>query len=85
MARFVRELREQEETIGLGGGAAGIERQHAKGRLTARERIRALIDPATPFFELAILPPSGCTKSGAARRRARLSRESAPCAAGSSW
>jgi len=59
MAAFVRDLREQEETIGLGGGAAGIERQHAKGRLTARERIRTLVDPGTPFFELAILAAFG--------------------------
>ena len=59
MATFVRELREQEEAIGVGGGAAGIERQHAKGRLTARERIQELIDPGTPFFELAILAAFG--------------------------
>src|SRR5688572_1981538 len=59
MATFVRELREQEEAIGVGGGATGIERQHAKGRLTARERIQELIDPGTPFFELAILAAFG--------------------------
>jgi acetyl-CoA carboxylase carboxyltransferase component len=59
MATLVRELREQEETIGVGGGATGIERQHAKGRLTARERIQELIDPGTPFFELAILAAFG--------------------------
>ena len=59
MATFVRELREQEEAIGVGGGAGGIERQHAKGRLTARERIQELIDPGTPFFELAILAAFG--------------------------
>ena len=33
---------------------AAIERQHAKGRLTARERIAKLIDPGTPFFELGL-------------------------------
>jgi acetyl-CoA carboxylase carboxyltransferase component len=59
MAALVRELREQERAIGLGGGATGIERQHAKGRLTARERIRTLIDPGTPFFELGILAAFG--------------------------
>ena len=59
MATFVRELREQEDAIGVGGGAAGIERQHVKGRLTARERIQELIDPGTPFFELAILAAFG--------------------------
>jgi acetyl-CoA carboxylase carboxyltransferase component len=34
-----------ERTIRLGGGAKAIERQHEKGRLTARERIARLVDP----------------------------------------
>jgi len=38
--------------IHAGGGAKAIERQHAKGRLTARERIARLLDPHTEFFEL---------------------------------
>ena len=44
---------EQETTIRLGGGAKAIERQHAKGRLTARERIAKLCD-ADSFFELGL-------------------------------
>ena len=43
----------QETTIRLGGGAQAIERQHAKGRLTARERISKLCDPDS-FFELGL-------------------------------
>src|SRR6202008_603700 len=39
------------ETICEGGGPKAIENQHAKGRLTARERIGLLADPGT-FFEL---------------------------------
>ncbi|MGD2205477.1 MAG: acyl-CoA carboxylase subunit beta, partial [Anaerolineae bacterium] len=35
----------------LGGGTARIERQHAKGKLTARERVERLLDPGT-FREL---------------------------------
>jgi propionyl-CoA carboxylase beta chain len=35
----------------LGGGQARIDRQHAKGKLTARERIEQLLDPGT-FREL---------------------------------
>jgi propionyl-CoA carboxylase beta chain len=35
----------------LGGGQARIDRQHAKGKLTARERIERLVDPGT-FREL---------------------------------
>ena len=46
------ELRLQEETIRLGGGAKAIDRQHDKGRLTARERIAKLVDEE--FFELGL-------------------------------
>ncbi len=42
------ELRRQEAQIREGGGRQAIERQHAKNRLTARERIAKLIDPP-PF------------------------------------
>ncbi|MCY2968644.1 MAG: acyl-CoA carboxylase subunit beta [Planctomycetota bacterium] len=45
-------LRRDRERIALGGGAAAIARQHEKGRLTARERIAALIDPGSRFQEL---------------------------------
>ena len=43
----------EETTICLGGGAKAIERQHAKGRLTARERIAKLCDTDS-FFELGL-------------------------------
>ncbi len=45
-------IREERKKIHLGGGPKNIERQHAKNRLTARERIKHLIDPGTPFYEL---------------------------------
>jgi acetyl-CoA carboxylase carboxyltransferase component len=48
------EFQAEEDLIRLGGGAKAIERQHEKGRLTARERISKLIDPAAPFFELGL-------------------------------
>lgn len=38
-----------------GGGAAAVRRQHARGRLTARERIAKLIDPGSTFDELMSL------------------------------
>ncbi len=38
--------------IDKGGGKLAIERQHTKGRLTARERIQELIDPDSVFLEL---------------------------------
>ena len=39
-------LRRREE-LRQGGGAEAIERQHAKGKLTARERIDRLLDPGS--------------------------------------
>ncbi len=42
----------ERKTIHLGGGSKNIERQHAKNRLTARERIKHLLDANSPFFEL---------------------------------
>ncbi len=44
---------DQEAIIRLGGGTKAIERQHAKGRFTARERIAKLCDPDS-FFELGL-------------------------------
>ena len=40
------------ETINLGGGRNAIDKQHEKGKLTARERIEKLIDNGSTFFEL---------------------------------
>jgi acetyl-CoA carboxylase carboxyltransferase component len=59
MAALVRDIRRQEDAIALGGGSEAVERQHGKGRLTARERIRELIDPGSPFFELSIFAAHG--------------------------
>jgi acetyl-CoA carboxylase carboxyltransferase component len=47
-------LKNEEEQICIGGGAKAIESQHKKGRLTARERIKKLVDPGSHFFELGI-------------------------------
>lgn len=38
--------------IKLGGGVSNIEKQHQKGRLTARERLKLLLDNKTTFFEI---------------------------------
>jgi acetyl-CoA carboxylase carboxyltransferase component len=47
-------LRSAAGQIQLGGGPAAAERQHAKGRLTARERIQRLIDPRSSLLELGL-------------------------------
>ncbi len=43
-----------EATLRLGGGAKAIERQHGKGRLTARERVERLLDTPDDFVELGL-------------------------------
>ncbi|MDP9764333.1 acyl-CoA carboxylase subunit beta [Deinococcus enclensis] len=45
-------LRADQQTVRAGGGPKAQQRQHEKNRLTARERIRQLIDDQTPFDEL---------------------------------
>jgi acetyl-CoA carboxylase carboxyltransferase component len=54
MAELVAAVRNEEEKIRLGGGEKAIESQHAKKRLTARERINLLVDRDTEFFELGL-------------------------------
>jgi 3-methylcrotonyl-CoA carboxylase beta subunit len=54
LTQLVESIHREEEQIRLGGGQRAIERQHAKGRLTARERIDRLLDPGIPFFELGL-------------------------------
>lgn len=44
---LIAELHEQREKIKQGGGPKRIETQHAKGKLTARERINRLLDEGT--------------------------------------
>jgi len=51
MRERLDELNERREALQQGGGAKAVERQHARGKLTARERIIILLDPGT-FMEL---------------------------------
>ena len=53
LADLVAQVRNEEETIREGGGSKAIDNQHAKSRLTARERIQLLADPGS-FFELGL-------------------------------
>ncbi len=47
MQDVLRTLRRKRREANLGGGAERIDKQHAKGKLTARERITALVDPGS--------------------------------------
>jgi 3-methylcrotonyl-CoA carboxylase beta subunit len=58
LADLMSQVRNESEKIAEGGGAKGVENQHGKGRLTARERIELLVDPGT-FFELGIYAAHG--------------------------
>jgi propionyl-CoA carboxylase beta chain len=44
MSDLIRQLEEMREAARLGGGQRRIDTQHAKGKLTARERIDVLLD-----------------------------------------
>ncbi len=59
MQGLVEELRRNLEIIKRGGPPQHVERHKKRGKLTARERIEALIDPDTPFLELNALAAWG--------------------------
>ncbi len=46
------QLRERVAQVAQGGGQRAIDREHSRGKLTARERIAVLVDEGTRFFEL---------------------------------
>ena len=49
-----REILKEEAILRQGGGKAGLERQRKLGRMPARERVAALVDPKADFFELGL-------------------------------
>ena len=56
-------MTQTKEKIMQGGGAARIEKQHAKGKMTARERINMFFDEDT-FVELDLFMKHRCTNFG---------------------
>ncbi len=54
LAETVQRLSVDAETIEKGGGSAAVDRQHAKGRLTARERVGLLLDPDSFWLEIGL-------------------------------
>jgi len=59
----LEDLRKRRAGIEAGGGAKRIEKQHAKGKLSARERIALLFDEGT-FVELDAFVKHRCTNFG---------------------
>jgi acetyl-CoA carboxylase carboxyltransferase component len=64
----VEELKEKEEIAKLGGGSEQTEKQHARGKLTARERIDLLVDRDS-FLELEMFVTHRSTKLGMDKER----------------
>ncbi|MDO4928985.1 MAG: acyl-CoA carboxylase subunit beta [Corynebacterium sp.] len=63
MAERLEQLAEARQKVELGGGESKIEKQHSKGKLTARERIDALVDEGT-FFETGMFAKHRTTHFG---------------------
>src|SRR4030042_3144778 len=59
---------QRREQLKLGGGLQAIEKQHAQGKLTARERIDKLFDPGS-FVELNIFTKSQATALGRDKKK----------------
>jgi len=59
MRALVADLRATADRVRLGGGEAARERHRARGKLLPRDRIRALIDPFSPFLEIGQLAGHG--------------------------
>ena len=59
MSDLVSELKERLVQAQLGGSEASRQRHKARGKLLARERIEALVDPNTPLLELSPLAACG--------------------------
>src|SRR5450756_2960223 len=59
----IRRLRELKYQATLGGGEARIQRQHAQGKLTARERLDLLLDKGS-FVELDRFVTNRCNDFG---------------------
>ena len=68
MTSNLERLKELNRLAEIGGGESRIQRQHANGKLTARERVDLFFDPGT-FVELDKLVKHGCTDFGMADNR----------------
>jgi len=65
MNPILQELESRREAARLGGGQHRIDKQHAKGKLTARERIDVLLDDGS-FEEYDLYKAHRCADFGMA-------------------
>jgi propionyl-CoA carboxylase beta chain len=68
MQEIVEQLKEKRNAAALGGGQRRIDVQHARGKLTARERIELLLDEGS-FEEWDIFVEHRCTDFGMADKK----------------
>ena len=68
MTDVTQELMDRRDAARAGGGAARVAAQHARGKLTARERIEVLLDDGS-FEEFDMLVAHRCTDFGMADDR----------------
>ena len=68
MQEILAELGKRREAARLGGGQRRIEAQHAKGKLTARERLDVLLDPDS-FEEYDMFVEHRCADFGMEEQR----------------
>ena len=68
---LVSDMKQKKNVIELGGGTENIEKQHKKGKLTARERIITLLDKDSNYIELGTFAANdlykdfgGCPSAG---------------------
>ncbi|HEY7841466.1 MAG TPA: carboxyl transferase domain-containing protein, partial [Gammaproteobacteria bacterium] len=59
MRSLVDDLKAQSARIAEGGGQKARDKHASRGKLLPRERVRALLDPGTPFLELSQLAAHG--------------------------
>src|SRR5271157_5775556 len=59
MRAVVDDLHRVADTIRLGGGESARHRHLSRGKLLPRDRVRALIDPMSPFLEVGQLAAHG--------------------------
>jgi 3-methylcrotonyl-CoA carboxylase beta subunit len=59
LSELAADVRRQAARAALGGSAAAVSKHKAAGKLTARERIRVLLDTGSPFLELSQLAAYG--------------------------
>ncbi|MFN9633658.1 MAG: carboxyl transferase domain-containing protein, partial [Erythrobacteraceae bacterium] len=63
MSANIAEMERRREAARMGGGQKRIEAQHAKGKLTARERLELLLDEGS-FEEWDMFVEHRCTDFG---------------------